>query len=384
MRLCIKGAKIFTREGLKRADVTMEEGRITAVGRIGRWDGPVLDGRGKILSPGFVDVDAEACPTLSQDAVRGGFTTVCVLPGGEARLPQEPAVRLLQYGWLSREGRGLLPADISAHRACCGFTDGAGEPASTELMRMAMTLCARAGKPVAARCRDESQLIGGCVHDGLYARINGLRGIPSESERRQLIRDLSLVRLTGCRYLMRRVSCRESLALLADAKGDRLPVFCAVPVWHTLLCDMDMADDGRFRLEPPLRGERDRSMFHRALADGLIDAVCSCHAPRTPEEKSGGLSGSLPGVPALPWVFPALYTGLVLTKILKTEQLLQLLTYGPSDALGLPCGIEPGAPADLVLLDLTAPGRISGGTPLDGMATTGAVTAVWFGGTQLL
>lgn len=233
---------------------------------------------------------------------------------------------------------------------------------------------------IAAHCEDEALLNGGYIHDGWYAKKHGHRGICSESEWGQIQRDLALCRETGCRYHVCHVSTKESVALIRQAKAGGLPVSCETAPHYLLLCEDDLQEHGRFKMNPPLRSREDREALIEGMMDGTIDCIATDHAPHSAEEKSRGLAGSAMGVVGLETAFPALYTGLVKKNILSLEKLVGLLSTAPRRAFGLPGGkIEPGAAADLCAWDLGAEYEINPeefcskgrSTPFEGMRVFG-------------
>jgi dihydroorotase len=193
---------------------------------------------------------------------------------------------------------------------------------------------------------------GGCVHDGVYAREHGLRGNPSESEWREVERDIALVRKTGCGLHVCHVSTKESVALIREAKAEGLPVTCETAPHYLVLCDEDLQDDGRFKMNPPIRGRADREALLAGLLDGTVDMIATDHAPHSAEEKAGGLQNSLNGIVGLETAFSILYTRLVKTGVLTLEKLIELMQARPAARFGLGSPLEHGKPADLTVFDL--------------------------------
>ena len=270
---------------------------------------------------------------------------------------RDAAVRVLPYGALSRGEKGEALADLEAMAPfVAGFSDDGRGVQSEALMRAAMREAKRLDRLIAAHCEDNALLRGGCVHDGFWAREHGFPGICSESEWRPIERDLRLVRETGCRYHVCHVSAKESVALIRQAKKEGLPVTCETGPHYLTLCDEDLRDDGRFKMNPPLRSREDMEALREGLRDGTIDCLVTDHAPHSAEEKSKGLRGSAMGVVGLETAFSVLYTDLVLPGLVPLETILDRLVTRPRKIFGLPGGsLEPGAPADLAAIDLDAP-----------------------------
>ena len=211
---------------------------------------------------------------------------------------------------------------------------------SADMMRSVMREAARLGKVVAAHCEDNSLLHGGYIHDGGYARAHGHRGICSESEYRPIARDIELCRETGCAYHVCHISTRESVGLIRRAKAEGVNITCETAPHYLVLDENALREDGRFKMNPPLRSAADREALLEGLLDGTIDMIATDHAPHTAAEKSRGLAGSAFGVVGLETAFPVLYTHLVRTGILSLELLLERMVWAPRRRFGLPCDPE--------------------------------------------
>ena len=210
-------------------------------------------------------------------------------------------------------------------------------------------------KIIAAHCEDTSLLHGGYIHDGAYAAAHGHKGICSQSEWGPIQRDLALTERTGCAYHVCHVSCGESVELIRQAKARGVDVTCETAPHYLTLCDEDLQEDGRFKMNPPLRSRRDKEALIQGILDGTIDMIATDHAPHTAEEKGRGLAGSLMGVVGLETAFPVLYTHLVRPGILPLERLIQLLYENPCGRFGLgESSMKPGERADFTVFDLDA------------------------------
>ena len=311
--------------------------------------------------PGFCDVHVhfrepgfsykETIVSGSRAAARGGYTAVCAMPNlnpvpdsPEHLAAEEELIRaageitaVYPYAALTVGEKGREAADLEglAPRVIAFSDDGKGVQ-SESMMRSLMERCAKLGKIIAAHCEDESLLHGGYIHDGSYARAHGHKGICSESEWGPIARDLRLAKETGCAYHVCHISCRESVELIRRAKREGVDVTCETAPHYLLLDENDLQEDGRFRMNPPIREAADREALTEGLLDGTIDMIATDHAPHSAEEKSRGLGGSAFGVVGLETAFPVLYTGLVRPGILSLERLVSLLAVAPRERFGIP------------------------------------------------
>ena len=313
------------------------------------------------IFPGFCDVHVhfrepgfsykETMVTGSRAAARGGYTAVCAMPNlkpvpdSPERLKEEEdliraaggIVDIYPYAALTVDEKGETPAALEelAPRVI-GFSDDGKGVQSESMMRSLMERCRKLGKVLAAHCEDEALVRGGYIHDGIYAAAHGHKGICSESEWGPIARDLKLAKETGCAYHVCHISCKESAELIRQAKKDGVDVTCETGPHYLLLDENDLQEDGRFRMNPPLRSKEDREALLEALLDGTIDMIATDHAPHSAEEKSRGLAGSAFGVVGLECAFPVLYTGLVKTGILTLEKLIESMAITPRRRFGIP------------------------------------------------
>ena len=235
-----------------------------------------------------------------------------------------------------------------------GSSDDGRGVQSDALMREAMLAAANAGKPIVAHCEVEELLHGGYIHDGEYARENGHKGISSESEWRQVESDINIARETGVQYHVCHVSTKESVGLVRAAKAEGLRVTCETARHYLLLADCDLQEEGRFKMNPPLRSRADRAALLAGIADGTIDMIATDHAPHSEEEKAKGLAGSAMGIVGLETAFALMYKYLVLDNIITFERLVELMSLAPRRVFGFGGGLQPGNPADMAVLDLDA------------------------------
>ena len=294
-----------------------------------------------LREPGFSYKETIKSGTLACAA--GGYTAVCPMPNLKPTpdsveninieleaIRRDAAIAVYPYATITKGELGEELSDMEALAPLSvAFSDDGRGVQSDEMMQSAMLKARTLGKIIAAHCEDNSLLFGGFIHDGEYARAHGHRGISSESEWRQIERDLHLVERTGCAYHVCHISTKESVALIRDAKARGLNVTCETGPHYLTLTDMDIEEDGRFKMNPPLRSRADKEALLLGIVDGTIDMIATDHAPHSAEEKSRGLEKSLMGVVGIETAFPVLYTSLVKTGIITMERLIDLLVYNP-------------------------------------------------------
>jgi dihydroorotase len=380
MKELLKNGMVYHQGVFSRLDVALDGGVIRGIGVSipeTNFD-RVTNVSHLYIVPGFADVHVhlrepgfsykERVSTGTLAGAHGGYTALCAMPNLQPPpdslehlqvqreiIARDAVVPVYPYGCLTvgQTGRGELADYESMAPYVPGFSDDGKGVQEEERMRSAMKRLAPLGKPVVAHCEDESLLRGGYIHDGAYARAHGHRGICSESEWGQVKRDLKLVEETGCRYHVCHVSARETVELIRQAKAKGLPVTCETAPHYLVLCDEDLQEEGRFKMNPPLRSREDMLALRQGILDGTIDCVATDHAPHTAEEKGKGLEGSLMGIVGLETAFPVLYTRLVLPGLLTLEELVERMAVRPREIFSLPGGsIEEGEPADLAFLDL--------------------------------
>ncbi len=312
------------------------------------------------LLPGFADVHVhlrepgflhkETMATGTAACARGGYSDVCAMPNLDPvpdsleHLQQElkairdsAVIRVHPYGAITVGQTGEVLADLEGMAPyVAGFSDDGRGVQSREMMRSAMLECKRLGKVLAAHCEDNALLHGGYIHDGVYAQAHGHRGICSESEWGPIARDLELVKETGCAYHVCHISTKESVALIRKAKAEGLDVTCETGPHYILLCDEDLQEDGRFKMNPPLRSREDRQAILEGILDGTIDMIATDHAPHSALEKARGLEGSAMGVVGIETAFPLLYTHLVQKGLISLERLVELMAVNPRKRFSLP------------------------------------------------
>jgi len=359
------------------------------------------------IFPGFCDVHVhfrepgfsykETVASGSAAAARGGYTAVCTMPNlnpvpdspehlavQETMIAEQALIRVYPYGAITVGEQGIKLADLQAMAPhVAAFSDDGRGVQSEGIMREAMLTAKGLGKMIAAHCEDNLLLRGGYIHEGAYAALHGHAGICAESEWGQIRRDLDLVRETGCAYHVCHISTKESVALLRRAKREGMDVSCETAPHYLVLDENDLKEDGRFKMNPPLRSPADREALIEGLLDGTIDIIATDHAPHSVEEKAKGLRGSAFGIVGLETAFPVLYTKMVVPGILSIEKLLDLLAYNPRKRFGIPL-----AQNDYTVWDLDAEYNVDPdvflskgrATPFEGMRVRGRCLMTVCGG----
>ena len=322
----------------------------------------VISGHEVFVFPGFCDVHVhfrqpgfsykETIASGSRAAARGGYTDVCAMPNlnpvpdtpEHLRMEQElidrdAVIGVHPYGAITLEEKGETLVDMPALAPnICAFSDDGRGVQSSDMMRTAMTQAKQLGKIIAAHCEVNELVRGGVIHDGVYAREHGHKGICSESEWQQIERDIALAKETGCAYHVCHISTKESVELIRQAKADGVNITCETGPHYLVYCDEDLQEDGRFKMNPPLRSRADMEALIAGIVDGTIDMIATDHAPHSAEEKSKGLDGSSMGVVGLETAFAALYTHLVRPGIVSLARLVELFSVNARNRFDLPAG----------------------------------------------
>lgn len=325
---------------------------------------PFLNSPRYVVFPGFCDVHVhfrepgfsykETIRSGSLASARGGYTAVATMPNlnpvpdsaehleAQLRLIRDTAcIHIYPYGAITVGEKGEALADLPGlAKDVLGFSDDGRGVQNDAMMRLAMETAKALGKPIVAHCEDNRLLRGGCIHDGDYAKAHGHRGICSESEWGQIARDLELVRETGVKYHVCHISTKESVDIIRKAKAEGLDVTCETGPHYLTMDDSMLQEDGRFKMNPPIRSREDRDALIEGILDGTIDMIATDHAPHSAEEKSKGLEKSAFGVVGIETAFPILYTCLVKTGILSLERLMELLAVNPRKRFNLPLGCD--------------------------------------------
>ena len=317
-----------------------------------------------LREPGFSAKETIATGTAA--AAHGGFTTVCSMPNlapapdSMANLQQQldiierdAVIKVLPYATITRKRFGDELVNFEELKPyVAGFSDDGTGVQSEDMMRQAMAEAAKTDTIIAAHCEVDELLRGGYIHDGEYARINGHRGICSESEWQQVERDIELAAEAGCRYHVCHISTKETVELIRQAKARGVKVTCETGPHYLTMCDMDLKEEGRFKMNPPIRSAEDRDALIAGLQDGTIDVVATDHAPHTAEEKSRGLERSAMGVVGIETSFAVIYTKLVKAGVISLEKAVDVLAEAPRRIFNLGGGLQEGEAADIAVFDL--------------------------------
>ena len=422
MRTLFKNGMILLDGEIRKADLLVCGDRVSLFERelssaeVSEKPDRIVDCNNKMILPGFTDVHVhfrepgfsykETIRTGALAAAGGGYTTVCTMPNLNPApstldtlriqldiIEKDSCIDIIPYGTITmkQDGRSSLSHMEEMAPYVCAFTDDGKGVQTGDLMEDAMVLAKSLDKLIVAHCEDETLLVpGGCVHDGEYAKAHDLIGISSASEWKQVERDLELAAKTGCGYHVCHVSTKESVELIRQAKKSGVDATCETAPHYLILSDMDLKDEGRFKMNPPIRGEEDRETLREGLVDGTIDMIATDHAPHSQEEKSRGLKGSPFGIVGLENAFSILYTKLVLEdKLITFEKLIEVLSVNPGKRFKIPGGnLANESPANLTVIDLEKEYTIDSSTflskgkatPFDGWRVKGEVVMTMAGG----
>ena len=314
------------------------------------------------IFPGFCDVHVhfrepgfsykETILSGTSAAARGGYTAVCTMPNlnpvpdnketlkiQQDIIEKDAVIHVYPYGAITKGERGKELSDMDAMAdGIIAFSDDGHGVQNDDMMKEAMKKAKSLGKLIVAHCEDNTLLKGGYIHDGEYARLHGHKGICSESEWVQIDRDLKLAEETGCGYHVCHISTKESVDIIRKAKARGVDVTCETAPHYLLLDEMDLQEEGRFKMNPPIRSKADKEALIQGIKDGTIDVIATDHAPHSAEEKAKGLSGSAFGVVGIEIAFPLLYTELVKKNVITMDKLIDLIVYNPRKRFGIPLG----------------------------------------------
>ena len=403
-RTIIKGGYVVGR-GVE--DIAILDGRIAERGEnieVEAGD-KVINAEGLMVAPAFVDVHVhlrepgfgykERIETGTMAAARGGYTTVCPMPNlnpvpdsvenlkvQQDIIDRDAKIEVLPYAAITigRKGEELVDVE-SLHDKVCAFSDDGSGVQVDGMMERAMTEAVKYDALIAAHCEVEELLKGGYIHDGEYARQHGHKGICSESEWAQVKRDIEIAERLGCRYHVCHISTKETVQLVREAKARGVKVTCETGPHYLIFTDMDLEEDARWKMNPPIRSAEDRAALIEGIKDGTIDMIATDHAPHSVEEKSRGLKDSAMGIVGLETAFAALHTHLVKRGIISLEHLIKVMSINPRKVFRIEGGIEVGERADIVLLDTNKQWRVDSNnfysmgkiTMFDGREMTGDV-----------
>ncbi len=413
MKLSINGKKLYKDGKLSSLPLFINDGII--VSEIDTAEN-IIDFSDKYyIFPGFVDVHVhlrepgfsykETIKSGTLASAHGGYTAVCSMPNlnpvPDSRenlnkqlgiIESDACINVYPYGSITVGQKGEELSDMEAMaQDVIAFSDDGRGVQSDEMMREAMLKAKALGKMIVAHCEVNELLKGGYIHDGEYAKAHGHKGICSESEWKQIERDLKLVEETGCAYHVCHISTKESVEIIRQAKKRGVDVTCETGPHYLILCDGDLQEEGRFKMNPPLRSREDRDALIEGIKDGTIDMIATDHAPHSAEEKSKGLAGSMMGVVGIETAFPLLYTHLVLKGVISLERLIELMAVNPRKRFGIGGGTQEGESADFTVVDPDAEYTIDSAdfysmgkaTPFEGYRVKGKIMHTYIKGEKI-
>ena len=406
MKALFKNAKIFVDGEPRVADVVFDgvalhpvTGEVSVSASL-----PIFENIA--VFPGFCDVHVhlrepgfsykETIASGTAASARGGYTAVCSMPNLKPTpdsiphlaeqldiIERDARIAVYPYGTITVGEAGEELSDMAGMApSVIGYSDDGRGVQSEEMMRRAMEIAKSLGKPIVAHCEDNSLLHGGYLHDGDYARAHGHAGICSESEWGPIARDLRLVSEVGCAYHVCHISTKESVDIIREAKARGVNVTCETGPHYLVMDDTDLGEEGRFKMNPPLRSPEDRVALVAGILDGTIDMIATDHAPHSAEEKSRGLRGSMMGVVGIETAFPVLYTELVMTDVLPLERLVKLMCDNPRERFGITSDVgftvfDLGEEYEINPDEFLSKGRA---TPFAGRRVYGRCLATVYGG----
>ena len=370
--------------GVGKQDIAITNGRISerAEHIEAKAEDRVINAEGLVVAPAFVDVHVhlrepgygykERIATGTMAAARGGYTTVCSMPNlnpvpdsvenlkaQQEIIDRDAKIEVLPYAAITigRKGEELVDMASLVGKVCAFSDDGSGVQVDG-MMERAMTEAVKHDQLIAAHCEVEELLKGGYIHDGEYAKAHGHKGICSESEWEQVKRDIEIAERLGCRYHVCHISTKETVQLVREAKARGVKVTCETGPHYLIFTDMDLEEDARWKMNPPLRSAEDRAALVEGIKDGTIDMIATDHAPHSVEEKSRGLKDSAMGIVGLETAFAALNTHLVRKGVITMERLVELMSLNPRKVFRIAGGLNEGDRADVVLLDTEKEWRV--------------------------
>ena len=403
---------IYANGTLSSLPLAIEDGIVVSRNDL---QGDIISFDGMYIFPGFADVHVhlrepgfsykETIKSGTLASAHGGYTAVCSMPNLNPVpdsvenlrqqldiIEKDACIHVYPYGSITvgQMGEKLSDMDGMAKDIIAFSDDGRGVQ-SDEMMKEAMLKAKSLGKMIVAHCEVNDLLKGGYIHDGEYAKEHGHRGICSESEWKQIERDLKLVEEIGCSYHVCHISTKESVEIIRQAKAKGIDVTCETGPHYLILDDSDLQEHGRFKMNPPLRSAEDRLALIEGIKDGTIDMIATDHAPHSAEEKGKGLEKSMMGVVGIETAFPLMYTHFVETGIITLEKLIELMSINPRKRFGIGGGTDVGQSADFTVIDLDAEYEINPdefysmgkATPFEGYKVKGKIMHTYIGGKEI-
>ena len=412
MALTVKGKQLYQNGSLSSLSLFVDHGIV--VSESAEAGGTVIFSDSYIL-PGFADVHVhlrepgfsykETIRTGTLASAHGGYTAVCSMPNLNPVpdsvenlkkqldiIEKDAAIAVYPYGSITVDQQGEELSDMEGmSENVIAFSDDGRGVQSDELMEKAMLKAKALGKMIVAHCEVNELLKGGYIHDGEYAKAHGHRGICSESEWKQIERDIKLAEKTGCAYHVCHISTKESVEIIREAKKRGVDITCETGPHYLVLSDKDLKEEGRFKMNPPLRSEEDRLALVEGIKDGTIDMIATDHAPHSAEEKGKGLEKSAMGIVGIETAFPVLYTELVLKGVISLSKLVELLSINPKKRFGIKGGTDVGQQADFCVVDLDTEYEIRSedfysmgkATPFEGMKVKGKILHTYIKGEKI-
>ena len=416
-KLLLKGGTVVAEGVSHKADVLVADGKIAAISETIEADDAteVFDAEGCVVTYGLADMHVhlrepgysvkETIATGTRACAHGGVTTVCSMPNlqpapdapetiavQQQMIDEQAVIEVLPFATISSKRAGRELADIEALRPLSvGYSDDGNGIQTEPLMREAMKRIAAVDGIIAAHCEDDSLLHAGYIHDGEYAREHGHKGICSESEWGPIKRDVKLAEEVGCRYHVCHISTKESVDIIRNAKQSCAHISCETAPHYLVLCDENLQEDGRFKMNPPLRAKEDKTALIEGIKDGTIEVIATDHAPHTAEEKSRGLKGSMMGIVGIETSFAICYTHLVRKGVITIEKLIALMSENPRRIFRLGGAMKVGERADIAVFNVTEPYKINSAeflsmgkaTPFEGEEVYGRCMLTLFGGEKV-
>ena len=416
-KILLRGGTVVTEGVSRKADVLVAEGKIAAIGEslVADEATEVFDAEGCVVTYGLADVHVhlrepgysvkETIATGTRACAHGGVTTVCSMPNlqpapdapetiavQQQMIDEQAVIEVRPFATISSKRAGRELADIEALRPLSvGYSDDGNGIQTEPLMREAMQRIAAVDGIIAAHCEDDSLLHAGYIHDGEYAREHGHKGICSESEWGPIKRDVKLAEEVGCRYHVCHISTKESVEIIRNAKQSCAHISCETAPHYLVLCDENLQEDGRFKMNPPLRAKEDKAALIEGIKDGTIEVIATDHAPHTAEEKSRGLKGSMMGIVGIETSFAICYTHLVRKGVITIEKLIALMSENPRRIFRLGGAMQVGERADIAVFNVTEPYKIDTreflsmgkATPFEGEEVYGRCMLTLFGGEKV-